>query len=84
MPSDSTADVTPTGASAGGSAAPLSGQPIDRRTPSIPTSQADSTGKPYSEANKYVMHFDKGRTLPVEGFWSLTMYDAGYFFVENR
>ena len=34
-------------------------------------------------ANKYVMHFAKGELPPVEGFWSLTMYDANYFFVPN-
>jgi hypothetical protein len=34
-------------------------------------------------AKKYVLHFDKGQLPPVDGFWSLTMYDAGYFFVPN-
>jgi hypothetical protein len=48
-----------------------------------PTSEADANGKPYSGANKYVMHFDKGKLPPANGFWSLTMYDAGYFFVAN-
>jgi hypothetical protein len=48
-----------------------------------PTSDADADGKPYEGANKYVMHFDKGKMLPVDGFWSLTMYDADYFFVDN-
>src|SRR5262249_49081897 len=48
-----------------------------------PTSQADGDGKPYSGANKYVMHFPKGQAPPVNGFWSLTMYDAQYFFVPN-
>src|SRR5262249_28491751 len=46
-----------------------------------PTSIADADGKPYSGANKYVMHFPKGQTPPVDGFWSLTMYDAQFFFV---
>ena len=27
--------------------------------------------------------FDKGQTPPVEGFWSITMYDSQYFFVAN-
>jgi hypothetical protein len=48
-----------------------------------PTSEADAEGKPYSGANKYVMHFDKGQAPPVNGFWSITMYNGDYFFVEN-
>jgi hypothetical protein len=48
-----------------------------------PTSEADADGKPYSGANKYVMHFPAGELPPVNGFWSLTMYDAEYFFVDN-
>ena len=48
-----------------------------------PTSEADAEGKPYSGANKYVMHFPKGQPPPVNGFWSLTMYNAEYFFVAN-
>ena len=48
-----------------------------------PTSEMDAEGKPYSGANKYVMHFDKGKLPPVDGFWSLTMYNRQYFFVEN-
>lgn len=48
-----------------------------------PTSEVDNTGKPYDGANKYVLHFDKGQFPPAEGFWSLTMYDAGMFFVDN-
>src|SRR5262249_32801830 len=48
-----------------------------------PTSEADASGKPYSGANKYVMHFPKGELPPVDGFWSLTMYDKDFFFVPN-
>jgi hypothetical protein len=48
-----------------------------------PTSEADANGRPYSGANKYVMHFAKGQAPPVNGFWSLTMYNADYFFVAN-
>jgi hypothetical protein len=29
------------------------------------------------------MHFEKDQLPPVNGFWSLTMYDAAYFFVDN-
>jgi hypothetical protein len=48
-----------------------------------PTSTEDADGKKYSGANKYVIHFPKGETPPVNAFWSITMYDAGYFFVDN-
>jgi hypothetical protein len=48
-----------------------------------PTSEVDADGKPYDGANKYVMHFDKGRLPPADGFWSLTMYNGDYFFVDN-
>ncbi|WP_375309731.1 DUF1254 domain-containing protein [Bradyrhizobium sp. A5] len=48
-----------------------------------PTSQKDAEGRKYSGANKYVMRFPRGQLPPAEGFWSLTMYDSGYFFVNN-
>ncbi|WP_342726736.1 DUF1254 domain-containing protein [Bradyrhizobium sp. B097] len=48
-----------------------------------PTSQKDAEGRKYNGANKYVMRFPKGELPPAEGFWSLTMYDSGYFFVNN-
>jgi len=48
-----------------------------------PTSQRDAAGRKYSGANKYVMRFPKGQLPPAEGFWSLTMYDDKYFFVNN-
>jgi hypothetical protein len=48
-----------------------------------PTSEVDAEGKPYSGANKYVMHFPKGQLPPADGFWSLTMYNGEYFFVAN-
>lgn len=48
-----------------------------------PTSEVDADGKPYSGANRYVLHFPKGQTPPADGFWSITMYDGDYFFVNN-
>jgi len=48
-----------------------------------PTSEVDAEGNPYSGADKYVMHFPKGQLPPVNGFWSLTMYNGEYFFVAN-
>jgi hypothetical protein len=49
-----------------------------------PTGQKDGSGNDFDAASKkYVLHFDKGQMPPVNGFWSLTMYDASYFFVPN-
>jgi hypothetical protein len=48
-----------------------------------PTSQKDAEDRKYNGANKYVMRFPKGQLPPAQGFWSLTMYDSGYFFVNN-
>lgn len=48
-----------------------------------PISQADPEGKPYSGANRYVVHFPRGQTPPVNAFWSLTMYNANFFFAPN-
>jgi hypothetical protein len=48
-----------------------------------PTSMKDADGHEYSGANRYVMHFPKGQLPPADGFWSVTMYNAQYFFVDN-
>ena len=48
-----------------------------------PTSLKDANGSAYDGANKYVIRFEKGETPPVEGFWSITMYNEQYFFVTN-
>lgn len=48
-----------------------------------PTSEMDVDGKPYDGASRYTLTFPMGQLPPVDGFWSLTMYDANYFFVEN-
>jgi hypothetical protein len=48
-----------------------------------PTSEGPDLIKKYNGAQKYVMRFEKGKLPPVNGFWSLTMYDAQYFFVDN-
>jgi hypothetical protein len=49
-----------------------------------PTSIVDVDGQPYSGAKPYVMHFEKGQTPPTDAFWSVTMYDAQFFFVSNE
>ena len=43
-----------------------------------PTSEKDADGKEYDGTKNYVMHIDKGQMPPVDGFWSLTMYDAEF------
>jgi hypothetical protein len=48
-----------------------------------PTSLRDANDREYDGAHKYLMHFDRGQLPPAKGFWSITMYDSGYFFVEN-
>ncbi len=49
-----------------------------------PTTQKDADGHEYDGASKkYVIHFNKGDMPPVNGFWSITMYDKDYFFVPN-
>jgi len=48
-----------------------------------PTSEGPKILEKYNGANKYVLHFAKGEMPPVDGFWSVTMYNAQYFFVDN-
>jgi len=50
-----------------------------------PYTEVDSEGRPLSGANKYTLTFAKGETPPVDGFWSITMYevDKGWWFVPN-
>jgi len=46
-------------------------------------STKDSDGAPLVGANTYIIHFAKDETPPVDGFWSITMYDASYYFYPN-
>ena len=48
-----------------------------------PLSEGPDVLKKYSGEHTYVIHIPKGHMPPVQGFWSLTMYDADYFFVPN-
>ena len=41
------------------------------------------SGQKLTGANRYVLRFEKGKLPPVNGFWSLTMYDQEFFFVAN-
>lgn len=48
-----------------------------------PRTTMDGEGQPLNGANRYVIHFVKGQAPPVNGFWSLTLYNDQQFFVQN-
>jgi len=58
-------------------------RPQDAVYPTSMKYEGGVIGRDYMGTEKYVMRFEKGLAPPVEAFWSLTMYDAEYFFVEN-
>ncbi len=44
----------------------------------------DDWGMQFEGSSRYVLHFDKGQLPPVDGFWSVTIYDAErHLMVEN-
>ena len=43
----------------------------------------DSTGQRLSGANRYIVTFAKGQLPPVNGFWSLTLYNKEHPFEPN-
>ena len=48
-----------------------------------PSLSIDSEGRPLDGRNSYVLHFDKGKTPPVDAFWSVTAYDTEGYFIPN-
>lgn len=48
-----------------------------------PRATTDSDGEPLTGQRRYTLHFDASEPPPVNGFWSLTMYNERQFFVEN-
>jgi hypothetical protein len=43
----------------------------------------DASGGRLNSANRYTVTFAKGATPPVNGFWSLSIYNEHHFFVAN-
>ena len=43
----------------------------------------DATGARLNGANRYTVTFPKDQTPPVNGFWSLTLYNEHHFFANN-
>ena len=54
-----------------------------RRTRSIRPPRPTPTASPTTGPTSTCMRFPKGQMPPANGFWSLTMYNADYFFVDN-
>lgn len=48
-----------------------------------PSAWDDAQGKKFNGSNRYVIKFAKDQIPPVNGFWSLTLYNDKYFFSEN-
>ena len=44
----------------------------------------DASGGRLNGANRYTMTFAKDQTPPVNGFWSLTLYNEHHFFAPNE
>jgi hypothetical protein len=62
------------------------GWPANREKDAVyPFTEVDSEGRKLAGVNKYTLTFPKGQTPPVNGFWSITMYevDQGWWFVPN-
>jgi hypothetical protein len=47
------------------------------------TTFIDGNGNKFSSDKKYVLHFDKDGIPPVNGFWSLTLYNDKMAFADN-
>jgi hypothetical protein len=49
-----------------------------------PSTVVDSEGRALHGANQYTLHFDKESLPPANVFWSLTLYDARGYLVDNE
>lgn len=48
-----------------------------------PMTSVDAEANQLIGVNRYLLHFNKDQIPPVQGFWSLTMYNNQYFFAAN-
>ncbi len=48
-----------------------------------PLNLGDKDGKPLDGTSNYIIHFDKDDLPPVDGFWSITLYDSKGYQVAN-
>jgi hypothetical protein len=48
-----------------------------------PGTFTDSQGQPLNGNNSYLIHFKPGQTPPVDGFWSVSMYNDKNLFIDN-
>jgi hypothetical protein len=58
-------------------------RPEDAIYPTSTKSKDGLFARAYNGSDNYVLAFPKGETPPVNGFWSITMYNEKYFFVDN-
>jgi hypothetical protein len=62
------------------------GWPANQQLDAVyPYTEVDSAGQKLNGASKYTLTFARDATPPVNGFWSITMYeiDRGWWFVRN-
>jgi hypothetical protein len=43
----------------------------------------DNRGEQLTGSRNYVIHFDKNKIPPVNGFWSVSIYNSKDYFVDN-
>jgi hypothetical protein len=48
-----------------------------------PNALTESQGQKLTGANKYVIHFYKGQSPPVNAFWSITLYNNASYLADN-
>jgi len=48
-----------------------------------PSSSVDNDRQQYNGRNNYLLHFNNDQIPPVNGFWSLAMYNSDGYFIDN-